>query len=148
MVPRYYLHRVWSTVDRMITPPPENLLQLSLIPRCPIEDPATYEYIAYMTTYNSALGYPFFHRIIGDRCYWFGNPIARDFLYHSLVASGLAALLGAREVVTLPDGSTVSGSLAVFGMEKIAFIFAWVSFRRHSANSLTFYYFLGHRRNS
>lgn len=147
-MPRYYLNRVWLTVDRAITPSLEDPLRPSLVPRCPIEDPATYEFIAYITTYDAALGYPFLHRIEGDRCYWFGNQAAHGYVYHLLVAPGVSGLLGSHEVVALPDGSTVPGSLAIFGMEKIAFMLAWVSFCRCSTDNLTSYHFSGHRRNS
>ncbi|KIM56160.1 hypothetical protein SCLCIDRAFT_10805 [Scleroderma citrinum Foug A] len=103
-----------------------DLPQSSLIlPSYAIQDLATHEFMIYMTIYDSALGYPFFHQISGDRFYWFANPITQEFLCHAFAIPSPAGSLGVIEVITLPDSSVVTGPLVVFGLEKFTFVLAW-----------------------
>ena len=80
----------------------------------------------HITTYDSALGYPFFHAIADDRLYWFANPATKALLHYTLAVSGSAGSIGIVEVIALHDGSAVIGPSVVFGLEKFAFVLAWV----------------------
>ena len=136
-VPRQYFTRAWRTIGfiicpHSIVPTPPALPQLSLISfTLPIQDEETYRSLTHLTTFDSALGYPFLHAAMDNRIQWFASVRVKELLRHTLAVRGSVGLLGITKIIARPDGSAVIAPLA-FGIEKFAFVLAWVSGRSHS----------------
>ena len=137
-IPLRYFIRIWRTIDWMISPystvqVPPDLLRLPFIPPSwPFLDDDDLDFVIHFTTYDPALGYPFFHALTDDGFHWFANGTTQELLYHTLAVPGSAGSLGVVEAIALPDGSALIGPSVTFGIEKFAFVLAWVSPRRHT----------------
>ena len=115
-----------------IVPTPPGLPRLPLVPfTLPIQDEETYRSLTHLTKFDSALGYPFLHAATGNRLQWFASARVKELLHHTLAVRGSVGSLGITEIIVHPNGSAVVAPLA-FGIEKFAFVLAWVSVRRHS----------------
>ena len=89
-VPRQYFTRAWRTIGfiicpHSIVPTPPALPQLSLISfTLPIQDEETYRSLTHLTTFDSALGYPFLHAAMDNRIQWFASVRVKELLRHTL----------------------------------------------------------------
>ena len=90
-----------------------------------------YRSLMHLTTFDSALGYPFLHAAMDNRIQWFASVRVKELLHHTLAVRGSVGSLGITEIIARPDGSAVIAPLAV-GIEKFAFVLVWVSGCSHS----------------